>query len=90
MTEFIAIPAIVILCWFVGFSIKSICKNDNLDRFIPVICGVIGAILGIVVFYTIPGFIAADNWLVALVTGLFSGLSATGADQIYKQLGKKA
>lgn len=89
MTEFIAVPAIVIICWFIGFSIKQIFKNDNLDRFIPVICGVIGAILGIVVYLTIPGFIAADNWLVALVTGLFSGLSATGADQIYKQLFKK-
>lgn len=89
MTEFIAIPTVVLICWFVGYSIKQIAKNDKLDRFIPVICGVLGAILGIVIFYTIPGFIAADNWLVAFATGLFSGLSATGVDQIYKQLFKK-
>ena len=64
-------------------------KNEVLDSIIPVICGVVGAILGVVIFLTIPNFIPADNWAVAVAIGIVSGLSATGANQIYKQLTKK-
>lgn len=85
MTEFVAFPAIVVICYLVGIGLKAI-NNDNLDRFIPVICGVFGAILGIAIFLTIPNFIPADNWAVAIAIGIVSGLSATGANQVYKQL----
>jgi len=85
MTEFVAFPAIVVICYLVGIGLKAI-NNENLDRFIPVICGLFGAILGIVMFLTIPNFIPADNWAIAIAIGIVSGLSATGANQIYKQL----
>lgn len=85
MTEFVAFPAIVVICYFVGFVCKSF-KNETLDRFIPDICGVLGAILGVVIFLTIPNFIPAENWIVALCIGIVSGLSATGINQVIKQL----
>lgn len=85
MTEFVAFPAIVVICYFVGFVCKSF-RNEALDRFIPDICGVLGAILGVVIYLTIPNFIPAENWVVALCVGIVSGLSATGINQAVKQL----
>lgn len=85
MTEFVAFPAIVVICYLVGFTCKKI-GNEALDKFIPAICGTLGAILGVVVFFTIPNFIPADNWLVAVAIGIVSGFSATGINQIYKQI----
>ena len=85
MTQFVAFPAIVIICYLAGFTCKKI-GNETLDKFIPSICGVLGAILGIVIFLTIPNFIPADNWAVAIAIGIVSGFSATGINQIYKQI----
>lgn len=88
MTEFVAFPAIVVICYLVGIGFKTI-GNDKTDKFIPLICGIVGAILGLVMFLTIPNFIPADNWAVAIAIGIVSGLSATGANQIWKQLKEK-
>lgn len=85
MTEFVAFPAIVVICYFAGIVCKTF-NNEKLDKFIPVICGTLGMVLGLVIYLTIPNFIPADNWAVALAIGIVSGLSATGANQIYKQL----
>jgi fluoride ion exporter CrcB/FEX len=75
------------MCYLVGMICKSF-KNEKLDTFIPDIVGVVGAILGIVIYLTIPNFIPADNWAVAIAIGIVSGLSATGINQIYKQFAK--
>ena len=86
MSEFVAIPAIVVVCYLIGMCVKSFFPKA--EKFIPCIVGICGGILGVVVFYTIPGFIAAENWITALATGIVSGLSSTGANQVYKQLTK--
>lgn len=85
MTEFVSFPAIVVICYFAGLVCKAI-GNEKLDKFIPVICGALGALLGVVIYLTIPNFIPAENWAVAVATGIVSGLAATGINQIYKQL----
>lgn len=85
MSEFVAFPAIVVICYLVGIGLKAF-NNENFDRFIPVICGLLGAVLGVTMYFTIPNFIPADNWAVAIAIGIVSGLSSTGVNQIYKQL----
>lgn len=85
---FIAFPAIVVICYLVGATLKAI-NNEVLDKFIPMICGFIGGGLGVVVFQTIPGYIPADNWLMALAIGIVSGFAATGINQVYKQFTKE-
>ena len=47
--------------------------------------GALGGILGVVGMYTVPNF-PAEDLLNAIAIGIVSGLAATGADQIYKQL----
>ena len=85
ITEIVTVPVIVGFCYLVGYIIKLF-KNDRLDNFIPGICIVIGVALGIIAFYTIPDLVPASNWLGASVIGGFSGLSATGVNQIVKKL----
>jgi hypothetical protein len=52
-----------------------------------VICGCVGAVLGIAGLYLMPDFPATDA-INALAVGIVSGLAATGVNQIYKQLTK--
>ncbi len=67
-----------------GMAVKAT-EVDN--KWLPVICGVIGAILGVVGMYYMPGYPATDI-ITAIAIGIVSGLAATGADQVYKQLTK--
>ena len=79
----IGVAAISVICYLVGMGIK-VSKID--DKFIPVICGVFGAILGVVGFVIkMPDFPAQDP-ITAVAVGIVSGLAATGANQIYKQM----
>ena len=55
---------------------------------IPVWAGILGMALGIVAFYVVPEYMPADNILMAVLIGLSSGLTATGADQVYRQIKK--
>ena len=85
ITEIVTVPVIVGFCYLVGIFVKLF-KNEKLNDFIPGICIVIGVALGVISFYTIPDLIPASNWLGASVIGGFSGLSATGVNQVIKKL----
>jgi len=77
------IPAIIVIAYLVGMACKAI---DSIpDKFIPVIVGSVGAVLGVVGLYTMAEF-PADNVLNALAVGIASGLASTGVNQIVKQL----
>ena len=55
---------------------------------LPSICGALGGLLGLAAMYiNVPDFPATDP-LTALAVGIVSGLAATGADQVIKQIGK--
>ena len=79
------VAAISVIAWLVGETVK-LSKLDS--RWIPVICGVCGAALGVAGMYTMPDFPARDVMSAAAV-GIVSGLAATGADQIGKQMKKE-
>lgn len=79
----VGVAAISVICYLIGKGIK-VSHID--DKYIPVICGVSGAILGVVGYVIhMPGFPAQDI-ITAIAVGIVSGLAATGANQIYKQL----
>ena len=88
--EIICVPVIVSLV----FSIMEIYKRfiakdkETLVRIIPIIGCVIGIIAGIVCFYAFPSIISATNIWTAILIGGASGLSATGCNQIFKQMSK--
>lgn len=78
-----AIPAITILCMLAAQGYKVFMPTDN--KHIPLLCGVVGLLLGVVAFVWMPGYIPAENVLVAAAIGAVSGWAATGINQIYKQ-----
>lgn len=86
MNEFITVPCIVVIAYFIGYAFKTFWPNA--DKFTPIVCGSVGLILGIVIYITVPDMAIADNWPTAAAIGITSGLAATGANQIYKQFTK--
>ena len=77
-----SVAAITVICYLVGMGVK-VSRLDS--KYIPVICGVAGAVLGVAGMYFIPDFPATDP-ITALAVGIVSGLAATGVDQIFKQM----
>lgn len=80
-----AIPAITIICFLIAEAVKAT-PLDN--KWLPIICGACGGILGVVALKVMPEFPAVDV-LTAVAIGIVSGLGATGAHQVYKQLTKE-
>ena len=90
--DIICVPAIVSIV----FSLMEVYKRiagktkheETLLRLIPVASAIIGIIGGIVCFYAFPAIIAATDAVTAILIGGASGLSATGCNQLFKQLTK--
>ena len=80
-----SVAAITVIAYLVGIGCKA--AGSVKDELIPVICGCVGAVLGVAGLYLMPDFPATDV-INALAVGIVSGLAATGVNQIYKQLTK--
>lgn len=80
----VGVAAITVLCYFAGKCVKAT-SLDN--KYIPVIVGGCGCILGIVGMFIMPDF-PANDYITAAAVGVVSGLGATGLHQAGKQLNK--
>ena len=86
-TDITTIPALAAIVYTIIDITKTAMGGDeNFKRFIPLIACILGAVSGAVAFYCVPGVMDTENLLVALVLGAASGLSATGTNQVVKQL----
>ena len=77
LTEF-AVPIIVAICLCVGYIVKNVIPNEDLNRFIPLIMGLLGVGLNV----WINGAFTAE----ILLGGLFSGLASTGLYELFKNV----
>ena len=73
-----AIPLIVGICLCVGYIIKNLVPSDGINRFIPLIMGIIGVLLN----YWVNQQFTAE----VLLGGLFSGLASTGLYELFRNL----
>lgn len=67
-------------------------KFVNFTNFIPLIASLLGAILGIIAYYCITSIIPVANVFHAIITGLMTGFSAVGSNQMilrFKELVEK-
>ena len=88
--ELISVPVIAAIVYWVINLIKYATKqNEKFMRFIPLVAAALGAALGVVAYFAVPSIVPAENVFVAILIGIASGLTATGTNQIIKQLGKK-
>lgn len=77
-----AVGVIVVICYMVGLIAKAVPLPD---KWIPVVCGISGGIVGALGMTVISEFPATD-YITAVAIGIVSGLAATGVNQVYKQL----
>lgn len=77
-----SVAGITIIVYLLGMCVKA---SSIANKWIPAICGVAGAVLGVVGLYIMPDFPAGDI-INALAVGIASGLAATGVDQMVKKM----
>ena len=78
------VAAITVICYLAATAVK---QTPLANKWLPSICGALGGLLGVAAMYiNVPDFPATDP-LTALAVGIVSGLAATGADQVIKQIG---
>ncbi len=87
MENFVAIPCITVIVYLFGELFKAFTKN-TINHIVPALCGTLGGILGLVSFFVCPEFIAGEGIFSAIATGIVSGFSATGVNQVFKQTTK--
>ena len=89
--EITIIPALAAIVYtIIDITKTALGGDDKFKRFIPLIACTLGAVCGVVAFYCVPGVMETENLLGAIILGASSGLSATGTNQIAKQLTKTA
>ncbi len=87
--ELISVPAIAaVVYWVINLIKYTVGENEKFKRFIPLVATALGVVCGVICYFAIPSIVPAQNVLVAIVIGGASGLTATGANQIIKQLTK--
>lgn len=88
--ELISVPAIAaVVYWVINLIKYTVGANEKFKRFIPLLATGLGIVCGVVCYFAIPTIIPAENILVAIVIGGASGLTATGTNQVIKQLTDK-
>lgn len=78
MNEYLVLVVLGI-CLCVGYIIKHLIPNDKVNKFIPLIMGIIGVVLNVWL----------NGWGFSpeiLLGGLASGLASTGLHQAYKNI----
>lgn len=76
------VAAITVIAYIVGLAAR-VSPLDN--KWIPILCGTAGAALGVAGLYVMPDFPAGDA-ISAAAVGIVSGLAATGAHQVVRQM----
>ena len=74
-----SVAAITVIAFLAGQVVKA---TSLANKWIPIICGVLGAALGVVGMYIMPDFPATDS-ITAVAVGIVSGLAATGINELY-------
>lgn len=77
LTDYIVL-LVVGICLCVGYILKNVIPSEKVNRFIPLIMGLLGVVLNV----WVQGAFTPE----AILGGLFSGLASTGLHQLFKQL----
>jgi hypothetical protein len=77
LTDYMS-PIIVGICLCVGYILKNFVPDDKVNKFIPLIMGVLGVVLNVWAQRGISPEI--------ILMGMFSGLASTGLHQTLKNL----
>lgn len=73
-----SVPLIVGICVCVGYIVKNVIHTKKVNKYIPLIMGVLGVIINV--------WLNLNFTPQILLEGLVSGLSSTGFYETFKQL----
>ena len=76
------VAVVVGICLCVGYILKNVIPSDKINKFIPLIMGVLGVILNV----WFNNFAFTPEIVLA---GLISGLASTGMHQLFTQFVKR-
>lgn len=80
LTQF-SIPVVIGICLCVGYILKNVVTTDKVNRFIPLVMGVLGLGLNMWINLGVSPEI--------ILGGLVSGLASTGLYEAFRQFIKK-
>ena len=86
--EYVSIPVIVVMSYLVGEIFKKVIfRKKKRYKYIPVVVGVFGGVLGLVIYKISPEILFnINNPFEAVMVGIISGLASTGSNEIIKQI----
>ena len=76
------VAVITVICYLIGQAVKATAIEN---KWIPIIVGASGGVLGVVGMMVMADFPATD-YLTAIAVGIVSALAAVGINQIGKQM----
>lgn len=79
------VAAITVIAYLIGQAVKATALDN---KWIPIICGAAGGVLGALAMSIMPDFPAHD-YITSVAVGIVSGLAATGVNQCVKQIKEK-
>lgn len=74
---------IVIICYFV---IAFLRKTKLPNELLPILSGCLGLLLSVAALYLVPSIVPETSIITVCIYGFFSGLAATGSNQVFKQM----
>ncbi|MDE6584041.1 MAG: phage holin family protein [Anaeroplasmataceae bacterium] len=85
--EYVGIPVISLICYLIGEFFKLvILKKKTRYKYIPLIVGVAGGCLGLILYFTFPEMcLCASNPFIAVGVGIVSGIASTGGNELIMQ-----
>jgi hypothetical protein len=72
-----SVAAITVMVYLIAMLVKATSLNT---KWLPIICGGVGAILGVTAKFVMPQF-PVDDVFDAVAVGIVSGFAATGVNQ---------
>lgn len=89
--DLIPVVSLTVILYLVAEILKAtVLKSDTQRTLLPMIGALIGAILALIAFIVYPDLLpSASTPIDAVLSGVASGLCATGGNQFYKQMKKR-
>ena len=80
------IPVVGALCYGAVELVKPFCVSERAGNFYPLLAGILGAVLMLIVYYIEPSLRVTESVLETMLIGVCSGLSATGGNQVVQRM----
>lgn len=90
MQKFIVPTIAAVVYAFIEVIKTAMSGKEEWKKYIPMIAIISGGVIGGLFYSFAPELLPCDSFFMSVLMGCFSGLSATGINQVVKQLSAKS